>query len=167
MPNGHGTHVAGTIAAVGNNGTGGTGVSWSAKIMALRFLDAWGNGTTANAICGHRICHRMGADIINNSWGGSGYNQSLKDAIEASGALVVCAAGNSGWNTDTFIRIIRPVTTAPTLLRWRPATRMTTGVVFKLRRPVSVDVAAPGTNIYSTAPGRETVWQDTFRRRQY
>jgi subtilisin family serine protease len=48
--NGHGTHVAGTIAAAGHNATGVTGVSWSAKIMALRFLDAWGNGT----------CHRHG-----------------------------------------------------------------------------------------------------------
>jgi subtilisin family serine protease len=89
--NGHGTHVAGTIAAVGNNSIGVTGVSWSAKIMALRFLDAWGNGTTAAAIEAIEYASAMGADIINNSWGSSTYtpSESLKEAIEASGALVV------------------------------------------------------------------------------
>ncbi|MGI6693824.1 MAG: S8 family serine peptidase [Limnochordia bacterium] len=42
----------------------------------------------------------MGVDVINCSWGGGGFNQALKDAIEASGALVVCAAGNDGYDTD-------------------------------------------------------------------
>ncbi len=106
---GHGTHVAGTIAAAGKaEGDGGadpvgiTGVSWSAKIMVLRFLDAWGLGSTSNAIAAIEYANDMGADVINNSWGGGGYNQALKDAIDASDAVVVCAAGNSGWNTDSF-----------------------------------------------------------------
>jgi len=98
--NGHGTHVAGTIAAVGNNAEGVAGVSWSAKIMPIRFLDAWGNGSTADAIAAIQYANEMGADIINNSWGGGAYSQPLKDAIDASDALVVCAAGNSGSNTD-------------------------------------------------------------------
>ncbi|MEJ2100429.1 MAG: S8 family serine peptidase, partial [Desulfobacterales bacterium] len=101
--NGHGTHVAGIIAAVGNNAEGVTGVSWSAQIMPLRFLDAWGNGSIANALAAIEYANEMGADIINNSWSGGpySYSQSLKDAIDASDALVVCAAGNSANNNDS------------------------------------------------------------------
>ena len=159
---GHGTHVAGTIAAVGNNGRGITGVSWSAKIMALRFLDAWGNGTTANAISAIEYANAMGADIINNSWGGSGYVQSLKDAIDASDAVVVCAAGNSNWNTDTYIPHYPSGYTSANIISVAASTEDDQRAWFSNYGAVSVDVAAPGTNIYSASPGRETVWQDNF-----
>jgi subtilisin family serine protease len=96
----HGTHVAGTVAAVGNNNTGITGVSWTAKIMILRFLNGFGVGTDANAIRAIEYANANGAHIINNSWGGGGFNQFLKDAIDASSAVVVCAAGNDGTNND-------------------------------------------------------------------
>ncbi len=160
--NGHGTHVAGTVAAVGDNGIGVTGVSWSAKIIALRFMDAWGSGTTAAAIEAIEYATAMGADIINNSWGGSGYNQSLKDAIEASGAVVVCAAGNSGWNTDTFIAHYPSGYNSANIIAVAASDQDDARAAFSNYGPFSVDVAAPGTNIYSTAPGRETVWQDDF-----
>ena len=97
----HGTHVAGTIAAEGNNGIGITGVSWAAKIMPLRFLNAFGVGTDADAIRAIEYANANGAHIINNSWGGGGFNQFLKDAIDASSAVVVCAAGNAGTNNDS------------------------------------------------------------------
>jgi subtilisin family serine protease len=161
---GHGTHVAGTIAAAGDNGIGVSGVSWSAKIMALRFLDAWGNGTTANAISAIEYASAMGADIINNSWGSSTYSpsQALKDAIEASGALVVCAAGNSGWNNDTLIQHYPSGYSSANIISVAASDQDDNRAAFSNYGPFSVDVAAPGTNIYSAAPGRETVWLDDF-----
>jgi subtilisin family serine protease len=159
--NGHGTHVAGTIAAMGNNGEGVTGVSWSAKIMALRFLDAWGSGTTAGAIAAIEYATAMGADIINNSWGGGGFNTSLKTAIEASGALVVCAAGNSGINNDGTPHYPSSYNSA-NIIAVAASDQNDNRASFSNYGPISVDVAAPGTNIYSTAPGRETVWEDVF-----
>ena len=159
--NGHGTHVAGTIAAAGHNATGVTGVSWSAKIMALRFLDAWGSGTTANAIAAIEYATAMGADVINNSWGGGGYNTSLKTAIDASDAVVVCAAGNSGRNNDS-IPYYPSSYNSSNIIAVAASDQDDTRASFSNYGANSVDVAAPGTNIYSAAPGRETVWEDDF-----
>ncbi len=100
---GHGTHVAGTIGAVGDNGIGVVGVTWTVTLMPLKFLDASGEGTTADAIeailyaasfqdaGGEKIVR-----ITNNSWGGGRRSNALQDAIEASGAVFVAAAGNGG-----------------------------------------------------------------------
>ena len=68
--NGHGTHVTGIIAAVGNNGIGVAGVAWNAKIMALKSFRADGSGLTSDAIPAIAYANLMGADVINNSWGG-------------------------------------------------------------------------------------------------
>jgi subtilisin family serine protease len=97
---GHGTHVSGTIAAVGNNGLGVVGVAPGAKVLAVKGLDASGSGSTedlANAII---YAADRGAAVINNSWGGSGDTpQTLADAVAyahtTKGAVVVAAAGNS------------------------------------------------------------------------
>lgn len=101
--NGHGTHTAGTIGAVGNNGIGVTGVNWAVKLMPLKFLDACGSGSNADAIeavlyaasfedgSGNKIVR-----ITNNSWGGGRRSKALQDAIRDCGALFVAAAGNSG-----------------------------------------------------------------------
>jgi subtilisin family serine protease len=160
-PHGHGTHVAGTIAAVGDNATGVTGVSWSAKIMPLRFLDAFGVGDTANALDAIDYASAMGADVINNSWGGGGFSQALKDAIEASGAVVVCAAGNSGFNTDLTPHYPSSYNSA-NIISVAASDQDDQLAGFSNFGAVSVDVAAPGTNIYSSAPGRQTIWQDDF-----
>jgi len=132
---GHGTHVAGTIAAIGDNAKGITGVSWSTKIMALRFLDAWGNGTTANAISAIEYANAMGADIINNSWGSSSYVQALKDAIDASLRWWCVPPETAAGITTLSFRITRPVLPAPTLFRWPPATRTTGGRGFRTTAP--------------------------------
>src|SRR5262245_59605425 len=102
----HGTHVAGTIAAVANNGIGIAGVAPNVQIMALKFLDSSGNGTTANAIRALNYAVQMGATISNNSYGGSTasdadplFAEAIRNAA-ASGHIFVAGAGNSGTNND-------------------------------------------------------------------
>ncbi len=99
---GHGTHVAGTIGAVTNNNIGVAGVAHRVRIMPVRFLGSDG-GTTANAILSIDFARTNGAHIMNNSWGGGGYSQLLREAIERArdaGILFVAAAGNAGRNVD-------------------------------------------------------------------
>ncbi len=94
----HGTHVAGTIAAEGNNSLGVTGVNWQARIMPLKFLGRNG-GYTSDAVEAINYAVNKGAKISNNSWGGGGSSQALLDAInraDAAGHLFVAAAGNGG-----------------------------------------------------------------------
>lgn len=107
--NDHGTHVAGTIGAVGNNGVGVVGVNWNVKLMPCKFLNASGSGSTADAIACLDYVARMknrGANIVatNNSWGGRGFSQALSDAIDAQRQrciLFVVAPGNSSADNDT------------------------------------------------------------------
>ena len=80
--NGHGTHVAGTIAAVRDNGIGVAGVADNASIMALRFLNASGSGFTSAALAALEYAIDNGAPISNNSWGGGGFNTALSSLIE-------------------------------------------------------------------------------------
>jgi subtilisin family serine protease len=105
----HGTHVAGTIGAEGNNGVGITGVNWNIKIMALKFLDASGNGTTTDQIeclayaVNMKKNHGINIRITNNSYGGAAFTQVEKDAIQASAdanMLFIAAAGNEFNNND-------------------------------------------------------------------
>ncbi|MCH8901713.1 MAG: S8 family serine peptidase [Chloroflexi bacterium] len=95
----HGTHVAGTIAADGNNGVGVTGINRQAQVMVLKFLGPSG-GFTSDAIQAIEYAANNGAKVMNASWGGGGFSQTLKDAIEACGCLFVAAAGNDGDDTD-------------------------------------------------------------------
>jgi subtilisin family serine protease len=102
---GHGTHTSGTVAAIGNNGIGVTGVCWSARILPLKFLDAGGFGSTSDAILAVQYATMMHARLTSNSWGGGGFSQGLFDAIAAAGAqgiLFVAAAGNASSNNDNF-----------------------------------------------------------------
>ena len=101
---GHGTHVAGIIAAVGNNARGVSGVNWAASLMPLRFLDATNRGQTSDAILALNYATLMRQDfganvrVTNNSWGRSGdASPELRDAIQAGAdadILFVAAAGN-------------------------------------------------------------------------
>lgn len=101
---GHGTHVAGTVAAVGDNNTGVAGTAWDASIMALKFADANGVLSTTgaiNAVNYATLMRQRGVNIriTNNNWGGGSYNQTLYDAIESArdtDMLFVAAAGNGG-----------------------------------------------------------------------
>lgn len=99
--NGHGTHVAGIIAAEKNE-TGTVGVAYGAKIMAVKVLDADGSGYNSDIISGINYAVYNGAKIINFSLGGYGYSKAYCDAIanaNSQGVLVVAAAGNEGLPT--------------------------------------------------------------------
>lgn len=148
---GHGTHVSGTIAAQGNNSIGIAGVMWDAQIMPLRILGVSGSGTTADAASAILYANAKGARVINNSWGGSGYSQVLKDAIDASNALIVCAAGNSGTNNDA-IPFYPASYTSSNIISVTASDQNDTLAAFSNFGINSVDIAAPGVNIYSTFP---------------
>jgi subtilisin family serine protease len=98
-PTFHGTHVAGTIGAVGNNGIGITGHSPVVKIMGLKFLGANGQGQISNAIRAINYAVSKRVKIISNSWGSNQSSQALGDAIaraRGAGILFVAASGNGG-----------------------------------------------------------------------
>jgi RHS repeat-associated protein len=100
---GHGTAVAGIIAAQGNNDVGVSGVMWRAGVMSLRVLDNTGNGDVSDAVEAIDYAVAHGAQVINLSWGTEGYSIALKDAIDRAlrrGVVIVCSAGNSGRNLD-------------------------------------------------------------------
>lgn len=157
---GHGTHVAGTIGAVGNNGTGVVGVSWNVSLMALKFLGADGSGSTSAAIAAINYATRMrqshGVNVVatNNSWGGGGASNALRDAIAAGGAagiLCVAAAGNESANNDATPSY--PANYPSTAIISVAATDASNRLAsFSNFGATSVDVAAPGVGIYSTVP---------------
>ncbi|MFQ5630230.1 MAG: S8 family peptidase [bacterium] len=111
----HGTHVSGTIAAVGNNGIGVAGVSWQATVMPLKFLGP-GGGSTADAILAIEYATDKNVRVINASWGGGGFSQALKNAIDASGAVFCAAAGNSGVDNDASPHYPSSYTSAKTTM---------------------------------------------------
>jgi thermitase len=153
---GHGTHVAGIIAAAGNNSKGVTGVMWSATIMSLKFLDNEGNGYVDDAVSAVRYATKMGASIISCSWGGSEYSQALKDVIDASSALVVCAAGNRGSGANDDISPVYPACfTSKNIISVAATDASDVLASFSDYGLNSVDVAAPGTHICSTLPGSQ------------
>lgn len=159
---GHGTHCAGTIAAVGNNGVGVVGVNWQAKIMPLKFLGSDGLGSSSNAIKAVLYANKMGAKIISNSWGGSEFSQALKDAIDASPAVVVCSAGNGGSDVigdDNDITPQYPSSfTSSNIIAVASITDTNARSEFSNWGLTSVDLAAPGSQIGSTYPGNQYVY---------
>jgi subtilisin family serine protease len=101
--NGHGTHCAGTIGAVGNNRKGVVGVAWKVQIMACKCIDRTGNGSIEDAIACIDYTRAKGAQITSNSWGTEAFSQSLRDAIEAAnsqGIIFVAAVGNDAHDND-------------------------------------------------------------------
>ena len=164
----HGTHCSGTIGGVGDNGVGVAGVNWSVKIMALKFLDASGSGLTDDAIeCVDyavmmKTTYGVNLKLTSNSWGGGGFSQALKDAIEASGnagMLFIAAAGNDGLDND--------------LSPHYPSSYDLAGIIavaatdhndqlasFSCYGATSVDLAAPGVDILSTTPSNTYALKD-------
>lgn len=103
--NGHGTHVAGTIAQSTNNGFGVAGVAYEASLMPLKVLSSQGGGTVADIAEAIRFAADHGADVINMSLGGGGESQLMQEAIahaHSKGVVVVAAAGNAGRNAAEY-----------------------------------------------------------------
>lgn len=150
--NSHGSHVAGTIAAQGNNGSGVTGVMWNARIMAIRFLGLTGSGSTSDALSAILYATANGAHIINNSWGGTGFSQALKDAIDASTALVVCAAGNEGTDNDGSLPSYPASYSSPNIISVAATDHNDNLASFSNYGATNVDLSAPGVTIYSSIP---------------
>ena len=149
--NSHGTHCSGTIAAIGNNSIGVTGVNWKAKIMPLKFLGAGGNGSTSKAISAILYANMMGAKVISNSWGGGSYSQSLKNAIDASTAVVVCAAGNNNTGKNNDENPFYPASySSKNILAVASIDRYNNISYFSNYGLTSVDLGAPGSSIQST-----------------
>jgi len=158
--NGHGTHVAGTIAAVGNNSVGVVGVNWSASLMALKFLDSTGSGYVSDAVRAinyatmMRKTYGVNVRVLNNSWGGGGYSAALDAAITASnnaGILFVAAAGNNATNNDTTAQYPANYTAA-NVISVAASDQTDKLASFSNYGATTVDLAAPGVNIYSTLP---------------
>ena len=147
-PDGHGTHVAGIIAALSGNGIGGSGVA-AARILPVVIADGGGNTTTTSLVRGVRYAAARGARVINISFGGRGSSRAEQDAIDSAvrqGALVVAAAGNSGAAGGAeYPGAYRHVLAVAALGRsGRP-------IAISARGP-QVALAAPGQDLLSTAP---------------
>ena len=163
--NNHGTHVAGIIGAAGNNGAGVVGTNWNIKIMACKFVNASGSGTTADAIDCLDYVKTMkdrGLNIVatSNSWGGGGFSQALLDAIEVHlqrGMLFITAAGNGnffgiGQNNDTTP--FYPCNYyLPNVICVASTTRTDGRSSFSNYGRRTVHIGAPGSEILSTIRG--------------
>jgi serine protease len=152
--NGHGTHVAGIIGASGDNNLGVAGVMWQVSMMAIKVLNADGEGSWGDVADGIQFAVENGARVMNASFGGSDFEQSVYDAVSAAnsaGVLLVAAAGNDGSNDD-----LTPVYPAsfdlPNIISVAATDQNDDLVAFSNFGPNSVDIAAPGTYIISTIP---------------
>lgn len=160
----HGTHVSGTIGAVGNNGLGVAGVNWNVKIVSAKFLGTNG-GSTSGAISAVNYLIDLksrGVNLvaINNSWGGGGFSQSLLDAINLAGnrgIFFVVAAGNSSANNDSSASYpsgyVCTNSAGFDCVIAVAATTSTGGLAsFSSYGASTVDLGAPGVGIWSTVP---------------
>jgi subtilisin family serine protease len=150
--NGHGTHVAGTIGAVGNNATGVTGVAWKAKLLPVRVLDAEGSASVSTVINGERYAATAGAKIVNMSLGGASPSQAEHDALlNARDTLFVVAAGNDSANVDTT-GSYPCAYDLPNVICVAATGGNDELADFSNYGANTVDIAAPGVDILSTYP---------------
>lgn len=148
----HGTHCAGTIAAVGDNALGITGVAWEARIMALKFLDSRGSGVLSDAVRAIDYAIAHGAHIINASFGGPGFAPALEEAIARAGEagiLFVAAAGNS--SNDNAVTPMYPAAyDLPNLIAVAATNHLDERAPFSNYGQTTVHLGAPGQAIFST-----------------
>jgi subtilisin family serine protease len=155
--NGHGTHVAGTIGARGNNAAGVTGVNWRVKLMALRVADGNGVVTGAAMIAGFDYAASKGARVVNASFGSPDSSRALLDTVRSNPkTLFVAAAGNGGDDgagDDNDRTPEYPCNfSAPNVICVAASDRADRLASFSNYGARSVDIAAPGVDIASTLP---------------
>jgi subtilisin family serine protease len=153
--NGHGTHVAGIVAARGDNGIGVTGVAWRARILPVKAVGPDAGGTSSAVAEGIRYAVARGARIVLLALAGTEPGAFLEDAVRAAseaGALVVCAAGNGGRDLD-----VEPVFPAafpyPNVISVAATDRQGALTQISNFGRTAVDIAASGDGILSTAAG--------------
>jgi len=163
-PNGHGTHVAGTIAAVGNNAQGVAGVCWTGQLLILRAFDAFGSATLSDILAAMEYARTNNANVINASYAGSDFSQAESgeiDSLNNAGILLIAAAGNE--SADNDVTPSYPASyNLPNIIAVAASDQDDQLACFSNYGQTSVHVAAPGTNIYSTKPGRQTTFSDNF-----
>jgi len=145
---GHGTHVAGTIGAVGNNLIGIAGVCWTIRLAALKIGGAFFN--LAAAVQAIDYANRNNILILNNSWGSRFYPASLKYAVDNYNGLFIVSAGNSGSNND-LIPVYPSNFNSNNIISVAAANQNDELASFSNYGAASVDIAAPGTDILSTS----------------
>jgi subtilisin family serine protease len=162
----HGTHVAGTVGAVGNNNLGVTGVAWRVKIMALKFIRGR-SGDAANAVkaINYAVDQKkrgVNVRVINASWSGDEASNSLRKAIKRAGdqgILFVCAAGNGG--SDSRGDDIDVIPEYPAAWSTEVSSIVTVAALDRADKLAgfsnygrkTVSVGAPGVDVFSTVPG--------------
>jgi subtilisin family serine protease len=164
----HGTHIAGIIGAVGNNGVGVAGIMWNVKLMPIRSLDTIGLGTTLTILEGINYAVANGAKVINLSFGGNpgegGDDVALKTALAdagTAGVLAVIASGNEE-NDNDLLPVYPASFDLDNIISVAASAMDDTLSYFSNYGAASVDIAAPGEKLYSTVPAREKVFYDDF-----
>lgn len=160
---GHGTHCAGNVGAVADNGKGILGIAPNAKIMVMRFLTEQGQGDLAGAVKSIKYAVDNGAKVLSNSWGSEGDPGSegtpLKEAIQYAldrGVLFVAAAGNSGYNNDSGAKSAFPASfDFDNIVSVAAIDKSNKLGSFSNYGARTVDIAAPGVGTYSTIPGNK------------
>lgn len=144
--NGHGTWVAGIIAANANDGYGIAGISWTDRILPVKIMNASGTGSTADLAAGITWAANKGADVINMSVGGFPYSQAIQDAVDhawSKGAVLIGAAGNNGRHENFYpasydhVVSVSATQTEGEFSRWSSY-------------GPKVDVSAPGSSVLTT-----------------
>ncbi len=152
--NGHGTHLAGIIAAVGNNSKGIIGIAPKTKIMALKGLNSTQGGSISDLVKAIKYAANKGADIINMSWNLEGDSQALADAVQyayAKGCVMIGAAGNYNASASVYCpaKLAQVITVASTDQNDIKSDFSNFGS--------KVDVSAPGGDSYNTSGQKDYV----------
>jgi subtilisin family serine protease len=155
--NSHGTHVAGTIGAQGDNGIGFSGVCWRARIMPIRVFDDTSSTTSAAIVAGIEYAVRNGARVINMSLGGYGDNAAEESAIayaRSKGVLCVCSAGNGGidglGDDNDRLKSYPASYQFDNIIAVSATGASDTLTSFSNYGFANVDIAAPGEQVFST-----------------
>jgi thermitase len=146
---GHGTSVAGVIAATGNNATGIAGMTWGAEIRSFKVLDDTGRGFGSDVALALRVAADEGARVVNLSVAGPDFSQAVADAVayaQARGALVVAAAGNDASTTPRYPAAHNGVVAVA-------ASTPADALAWFSNRGTWITLTAPGTDILATASG--------------
>lgn len=155
--NGHGTHVAGVIAAESNNSVGVAGVAPACKLLGVKVLDAKGEGNTSDIVAGLLFAADSGARVINLSLGGGAGSKALEEAVRyahGKGSLVVAAMGNDGRNVQEYPAAYAGVLSVGATTR--------DGNIADFSNFGSwISVAAPGDGVWSTMPMYESTLNET------